>query len=264
MRYAALALVVVIGIGVLAGCGAMPSDPAQSSSIPSIQPAPSPTVSADVAVLQAQLDEMRHADEALLSTVHWALGIMATVGIAILGFNFFSNRYRYQHDQRVMREELIDLQREEMARRTRILEGRFSRRQSAFERRARAQYTKTLLKLGQVLWKKSEEIEHEIYKTHFRVLSQEVEQSRELDEYGAPSGALGPTAHGMLIAAMLIDHEYGITRALDSMILSIEKGVTTRDDAVDWMEHLDALPSKFAVHVERIKTLLMEKKESDD
>jgi len=55
-----------------------------------------------VEVLEAQLETMRQYDQRLLETVYWALGVVATISLAIVALNFFN----YRHDKNALSKDL--------------------------------------------------------------------------------------------------------------------------------------------------------------
>lgn len=61
--------------------------PASPRPVAAAQITPQPPLDTEVAALRAQLEEMRRAEDRLLQTVLWALGIVALVGIGFLTFN---------------------------------------------------------------------------------------------------------------------------------------------------------------------------------
>jgi hypothetical protein len=220
-------------------------------------------------VLQAQLDEMRSANERLLSTVQWAAGIVLTLVALFLGVNFLVNRDQLERDKRDMREDLSRRLRDDVSRRMGFLEARTGRAQRAFERRSRAEQTKSLvkmtddmIKMSEAMLKRTKVFEHEINTAWYTLLDQDIRRMTEPDELR--DAGLGVVAHSLLKAAVLIDHEPGIERALEMMIRSIENGPSTREDLVRWWEDLEALPPKFSVHVERMKALVREQRSSED
>jgi hypothetical protein len=70
---------------------------------------PSPAVAPDVvqpnpakeeiAILKAQLEQMRLYDARLLATVYWALGVLAALTVGIIGFGWFANFKVYERDK---------------------------------------------------------------------------------------------------------------------------------------------------------------------
>jgi hypothetical protein len=62
-------------------------------------------VSAEAAVLEAQLEEMRHANDAILSTVHWALGVAVGLVVLLVGFGAAVNFKVYERDLEALRTE---------------------------------------------------------------------------------------------------------------------------------------------------------------
>lgn len=251
----------------LTGCGTMP--PESSQAVPSYSAQPAPTAAPDVAVLQAQLDEMRRTDDALLMTLWSALGFVGIFVVIVLTINFYVANVRYEHDKRDMRASLLKELRQEQQNRLRFQEIRASKRQRAFERRVMAGQAKSILRMqertlrmGEYLLQGTKEVEQEIYKAWVALLHQDIRRMTDPDEIR--DAGLGVVAHNLLRAAVLIDHEPSIQYALEMMIRSIENGPTDRSDVVRWWEDLEALPPKFTVHVDRIRTLLRDQPEVEN
>lgn len=51
-----------------------------------------------VAVLEAQLDEIKSFDEKLINTVYWALGTVVTLALLLVAYNWYTNNSLYQKD----------------------------------------------------------------------------------------------------------------------------------------------------------------------
>lgn len=116
---------------------------------PTIQPAPTgtpvptptiiptPTTDPEILVLQAQLEQMRETDSQMLDMVLWAMGVVFTLAVAIVGYNWYVSRLQYERDKRVIKDEILN----ELSRdiNTRIEENatgiheRISRQRSSFD-----------------------------------------------------------------------------------------------------------------------------------
>lgn len=66
------------------------------------------------AILQSQIELMRQYEDRILQTVYWSLGGMITVVVLIAGFGWFANFRLYEHDKKVLRQELLQLLTHEM------------------------------------------------------------------------------------------------------------------------------------------------------
>lgn len=69
-------------------------------------PARAPTPDTTAILLRAQLDEMRRGNDALLSTVHWSLGVVASIFVGLAAFSWFSSTRVYTNDLKRIRAEL--------------------------------------------------------------------------------------------------------------------------------------------------------------
>jgi hypothetical protein len=93
---------------------ASPSVSQPSPSVAASAPTPPPTPTSASApapnpveiALKAQLDEMRRSEDRLLSTVHWSLGIVATLAVGLALFGWWSASRVYQRDIASLRDEL--------------------------------------------------------------------------------------------------------------------------------------------------------------
>ncbi|PAU77677.1 hypothetical protein CK501_14545 [Halovibrio salipaludis] len=57
-------------------------------------------------LLQERIDVVREHQGRVLSTVQWALSILAIVAVLLLGYNWFSNKKIYERDKAAMNEEM--------------------------------------------------------------------------------------------------------------------------------------------------------------
>lgn len=76
---------------------------AQDLATPSTQ-----LVDTRLAVLQAQLEEVRHTDKRLLQTVYWALGILAAVALSLMVFSWFTNVRVSERERDQLRQEITE------------------------------------------------------------------------------------------------------------------------------------------------------------
>ncbi len=81
---------------------------------------------ARLAVLQAQLEEVRRTDERLLQTVFWALGILAAVAVALMVFSWFSNVRMSERERDQLHQDITDAVRRETARADQRIEAALS------------------------------------------------------------------------------------------------------------------------------------------
>ena len=56
-------------------------------------------------MLRAQLEVMKQYDQRLLNTVYWALGTLAAVAAALVGFGWFANFRVYERDKNALAQE---------------------------------------------------------------------------------------------------------------------------------------------------------------
>jgi hypothetical protein len=61
----------------------------------------------EVAVLRAQITEMRRSEDRLLSTVHWTLGAVVTVAIGLAAFSWWSSNKLHQQDLQRVKDDLL-------------------------------------------------------------------------------------------------------------------------------------------------------------
>ncbi|ELB2157619.1 hypothetical protein QNZ88_004513 [Vibrio parahaemolyticus] len=59
-----------------------------------------------IALLEQQVTIMKEYQDSLLSTIHWTLGSVITVGIFLIGYNWFSNFKAYERDKESLKVEL--------------------------------------------------------------------------------------------------------------------------------------------------------------
>lgn len=69
-------------------------------------PANEKSTTDEVAILKAQLEQMKFYDQKLLSTVYWSLGAVITLTILIAGFSWFTNFRLYERDKESLRREM--------------------------------------------------------------------------------------------------------------------------------------------------------------
>ncbi|MEZ8943242.1 insecticidal delta-endotoxin Cry8Ea1 family protein [Vibrio sp. 10N.261.55.F4] len=77
-------------------CPAVASEPASDLTIANEQ----------IALLKQQVAMMKEHQESLLGTIHWTLGTVITVGIFLIGYNWFSNFKAYERDKEALKVEL--------------------------------------------------------------------------------------------------------------------------------------------------------------
>jgi len=59
-----------------------------------------------LSVLEAQLATRESFEDKILGTVYWALGVIVTLGVALLGFGWFGNFKAYERDKKAIHDEL--------------------------------------------------------------------------------------------------------------------------------------------------------------
>ena len=74
-------------------CPAVASEPASDLTIANEQ----------IALLKQQVAMMKEHQESLLGTIHWTLGTVITVGIFLIGYNWFSNFKAYERDKEALK-----------------------------------------------------------------------------------------------------------------------------------------------------------------
>ncbi len=82
--------------------------PVAEGSTPDTDPA-----QARIAVLQAQLEEARNADERVLQTVFWSLGVLAAIAAALIAFSWFTNTRLSDRERSQLRQDITEAVNEE-------------------------------------------------------------------------------------------------------------------------------------------------------
>lgn len=112
-RSRAVLLVWVLPLWVLLRVVTMPTS-LEAQTDPAATPAAQSTTPEDVrvAVLEAQLDQMRTADERLLQVMQLALGAVLALGIALGTFSWFSSQRSYEQNRQALERDKVAIQTE--------------------------------------------------------------------------------------------------------------------------------------------------------
>jgi hypothetical protein len=65
-----------------------------------------PQVEADLSAARAQLSAIKEYHSSMLDTVHWALGVVATIAVTLAGFGWWANFKMYEDDKVRLKKEL--------------------------------------------------------------------------------------------------------------------------------------------------------------
>jgi hypothetical protein len=57
--------------------------------------------------LEAQLETIKHANDQLLGTVHWTLGVVVTIAALLVGYNWFSTFKTFDREKATLKEEIM-------------------------------------------------------------------------------------------------------------------------------------------------------------
>ncbi len=108
-------LVIALLLGLLPICGmcyAADTDPKQSLKGVSLNSAVAPTANEtakeELAVLRATLEAEREHNSAVLQTVYWSLGVLATIAAALVGFGWLVNFRVYERDKEQLQKTVLD------------------------------------------------------------------------------------------------------------------------------------------------------------
>ncbi len=188
-----------------------------------------------VIALQSQIAVMETANDRLLSTVHWSLGTIATVGLVLLGFGWFANFRVYERDKAAMQQELRGFLAEQMA--TTRAELRTAVEQAASQAVARleAMVNAHSLRVGKL-----------------EILYDETELDKWME-----AKVWDNAIRAGLNVARAADQEWRVTRALEKIMICVNAGAGA-DSFVygDMLEVFDKLPDRHAADINNIKRVV--------
>lgn len=188
-----------------------------------------------VIALQSQIAVMETANDRLLSTVHWSLGTIATVGLVLLGFGWFANFRVYERDKAAMQQELRGFLAEQMA--TTRAELRTAVEQAASQAVARleAMVNAHSLRVGKL-----------------EILYDETELDKWME-----AKVWDNAIRAGLNVARAADQEWRVTRALEKIMICVNAGAGA-DSFVygDMLEVFDKLPDRHAGDINNIKRVV--------
>lgn len=104
----------LIGLFFLAAPLALATDPPKPTGQTAQAQASQQQATYDQAALREQLDQMRHSDDRLLATVHWALGVVDFLAVLLAGFSWYTNFRVYERDKNSLKDELRVFVRQEL------------------------------------------------------------------------------------------------------------------------------------------------------
>lgn len=184
----------------------------------------------EVLTLQVQLNESRRFQEQILATVHWSLGVVATVAILLVGFGWFVNVRVYDRDRAALERELHYQFQEELTRakseanslhEAQLEEFRKSAEQSIIDRleEIRVAFADSQKDLSQRIASRINRIQADVGELQFDSLQQ---QRRDWlnGQIPVPLNGLMSSIQALRVALRL-EHEYKIQRVLDNITSDI-------------------------------------------
>ncbi len=216
--------------------------------------------SPEVMALRAQLELMRQYDQRLLSTVYWALGTLAVVAVALVGFGWFANFRVYERDKSALSSELKALISSDVGQISSKLENRFQEFQGSLHSTA-SQSIQSMKEAAKEqvapINARIEHIRERLDEVDYRLGEFEVFQWEQL---GVPLNALSRRIN-LLQRAANSKQDHRIAANLEA-IKKILEAVVAKNDSLMSSELtnlsmiLDALPSQHSILASATKSLL--------
>jgi hypothetical protein len=196
----------------------------------------------EIAVLKAQLDQMKFNDQRMLSTVYWALGLLGTITVAIVGFGWFANFKVYERDKDAMKAALQQEVRKEI---------------DALNKSIEKQITTSISQKTAALKSAIEELTRDLNWLQLENAEREAEEHKSR---GVLSNAVRTLAKALNIA-LGIGYEWKIAAILDKLKKAFDS-MAEKGSSIDasltqeLMQTLDKVPASFEVSVNALGTRL--------
>ena len=207
---------------------------------------------AEISVLQAQLDTSREYSERLNNTVYWSLGVLVTIAILLIGYNWFANFRIYERDKNALLQQLNN-----------SIEARLQQIKNTLDTDFLTKYEKMSESNADAAKLHSESVTHTISKSvgkfERQILMLRFQSSNAEARYWELKGVNANVLtqyKQMLKLAIELNAEHEISYSLEGLSDMLKKGVTIHWAYIPELNHmLDSLPAIFLAQVETIKKL---------
>lgn len=210
-------------------------------------PTSAPKIDDEVTILRTQLETMQQYDQKLLDTVYWSLGTIVTLAALLVGFGWYVNLRVYEKDKDVMKDELRNFLRAELAMSTKGFEKQIDE------------------KIEKALKDYQENIKSSLAKVQARISSieetlSEIEYKRLSNEAKAEIKSI---AFSRYVKMIELSHklpsylDFYYSEPLENILLLLKEGVIPDpEDVKNLNQALSHVPEGYAMDVESIRQLV--------
>jgi hypothetical protein len=211
-----------------------------------------------VVALRAQNAIIREYQQDLLTTVYWSLGGLGVIAGLLLGFGWFANFRIYERDKAALRQDILGVLREEVAKEHTMIAAALSK--SDEHLRSRLDEISAAASEAAESAAKSVEGRLQMLREHIdrRLTDIELDVTElEADQWAAQKVFTNElrAAVKMVRLAQKLDQEWQISRGLDRVHQSLKSGADPDADlSRSVVAMLDSLPPSYSTEVDTLKS----------